>query len=714
MHAQRWMGLVLASGLGLAVAFWTLPVRAAGPWYVAPGGADGNNCLSPATACATINAALAKAASGDTINLAVGTYTSSDYAVAIVNRPVVLSGGWNTDFTARTGLSTIDGEDARIGIEFVCSAYTVAEESVVDRIEVTRGRNGINQRCFNAGLRIRDSVVHANQVGQPGESGGLGGAGIAAVGPLTVTRSEISHNVVLGNLPGAGIGALGALVIENSTIDSNSGEGVYVNKVDVTAVIVNSTLTRNKIGLWVYAGAATVRHSILAENVNNECLGAATVSTSLIGSRTNCVTDASDTLIANAASLLDLADNGGLSATRAPAFNSPVWPSATGQCLDGSGAPLTVDQRGAPRLGPCAAGAFAGSFGLEKSAPTYARPGGVATYTVRLTNQVGSDLAGAVVTDTLPVALTAVPGSVSASAGSASFSGNVLSWSGTVPASSSVTITFQAQVDAGAVDQTIANTVQGAWGGFPVASASASLETLARLRLPLLASNDCRPFVDEFDNPNSGWFTGDTATRLVEYLNGTYHVRSKQAGYLFLFEAPTCPGLNYRVETHAYWALDVGSDIGLYFGADAAFDRFYFFDINTKTRQFALYRFNADGTLSVIVAPTASTAIAPGDTLPNTLAVIARGSTGQITLEINGTTLGTWTDPTLSGLTWSGLGMAPYDNQPVADARFNRFSLSPATASAGATTANAPASIDSGSAVSAGWPGHRPLRAPGR
>lgn len=43
------------------------PVRAAGPWYVAPGGNDSNDCLNPATTCATINGALGKASSGDTI-----------------------------------------------------------------------------------------------------------------------------------------------------------------------------------------------------------------------------------------------------------------------------------------------------------------------------------------------------------------------------------------------------------------------------------------------------------------------------------------------------------------------------------------------------------------------------------------------------------------------------------------------------------------------
>ena len=50
-------------------------------WYVAPGGNDGSDCLSPATPCATINGALQKPdqslAPGDTIRVAVGVYTEA-------------------------------------------------------------------------------------------------------------------------------------------------------------------------------------------------------------------------------------------------------------------------------------------------------------------------------------------------------------------------------------------------------------------------------------------------------------------------------------------------------------------------------------------------------------------------------------------------------------------------------------------------------------
>jgi hypothetical protein len=88
-------------------------------WYVAPGGNNGNDCLSPATPCATINWALQKPgqsfAPGDTIRVAVGVYTETVW----LNHGLALSGGWNDAFTAQVGTSTVDGQGVREGIHVV-------------------------------------------------------------------------------------------------------------------------------------------------------------------------------------------------------------------------------------------------------------------------------------------------------------------------------------------------------------------------------------------------------------------------------------------------------------------------------------------------------------------------------------------------------------------------------------------------------------------
>ena len=191
-----------------------------------------------------------------------------------------------------------------------------------------------------------------------------------------------------------------------------------------------------------------------------------------------------------------------------------------------------------------------------------------------------------------------------------------------------------------------------------------------KVYLPLTLRNYCADFFDDFSNPASGWFTIDSNLRRVEYLNGEYRVLSKQPGYLFLFRAPTCARENYTVEADVRWDTNTGSDVGLLFGGDTgAFQRFYFFDINPDYQAYALYRFEPDSIIT-IASPAQSLVIQPG-TSSNHLKVTRNG--GQITLEINGATLGSWYDTAISGLTFTGLASAPYDNYPTSDARFDNF-----------------------------------------
>ena len=94
-HTKSWFALIVLSVTALGViALWPRPARAAGPWYVAPGGSDGNSCLSAGSPCATINGAIGKASPGDTIKVATGTYTASTGSeVVLIDKSITLSGG---------------------------------------------------------------------------------------------------------------------------------------------------------------------------------------------------------------------------------------------------------------------------------------------------------------------------------------------------------------------------------------------------------------------------------------------------------------------------------------------------------------------------------------------------------------------------------------------------------------------------------------------
>jgi hypothetical protein len=70
-----------------ALVFSLSPANASqadGTWYVALSGSDSNPCNSPSGPCATINGAIVKAVSGDTILVVSGIYTGSgDQVVAV-------------------------------------------------------------------------------------------------------------------------------------------------------------------------------------------------------------------------------------------------------------------------------------------------------------------------------------------------------------------------------------------------------------------------------------------------------------------------------------------------------------------------------------------------------------------------------------------------------------------------------------------------------
>lgn|SRR5574337_201855 len=71
-----------------AVLFIVEAAHAANNLYVAPGGNDTNSCLSPGVPCLTINGAIGKASSGDTVAVGPGTYIEN----VVINKPLTLRG----------------------------------------------------------------------------------------------------------------------------------------------------------------------------------------------------------------------------------------------------------------------------------------------------------------------------------------------------------------------------------------------------------------------------------------------------------------------------------------------------------------------------------------------------------------------------------------------------------------------------------------------
>ena len=178
-------------------------------------------------------------------------------------------------------------------------------------------------------------------------------------------------------------------------------------------------------------------------------------------------------------------------------------------------------------------------------------------------------------------------------------------------------------------------------------------------------------FVDQFDDPLSGWKVTDTSFLKSEYVGGEFRLVSKQSGFLYFINAPTCARFNYVVETTARWVGTPGSSYGVRFGISDDFSHYYYFDMNTDFQLYRVRRRTPAGFVTVVPV-TFSPAIAKGNG-SNSIKVTRNGT--AITVQVGSTVLGTWHDSSILGLTRAGVLFSPYGSNPVADVRFDNFKV---------------------------------------
>jgi hypothetical protein len=248
--ARKFFVLVAAASL-LALALGGMGITPAyaqsgATWYVTPTGDNSASCAAPDAPCLTINAALGKAAAGDTIEVAIGTYMDTGTEVVLIGKAITLSGGWDAGFSAQSGLSIIDGQAARRGI------YTTGNPVVIDHFQVQHGSHSyqgggiytsgaltLNNSIVsgntsemgggidNGGtLIVNNSTLSGNSGGKTGYSGGGGGGGIRSTsGAVVFNNSTVSGNTILGWFYGSGIVIYSgsSFTLNNSTVSGNTG-----------------------------------------------------------------------------------------------------------------------------------------------------------------------------------------------------------------------------------------------------------------------------------------------------------------------------------------------------------------------------------------------------------------------------------------------------------------------------------------------------------
>ena len=303
-------------------------------WYVATTGLDTNSCTATGSPCLTINGAIGKAADNDTIKVATGTYTSNSSEVVLINISIALSGGWNSTFTTQNGMSTIDSQNSRKGINVNCCLITASLDRFIIKNGHTAGGGGAGIHNNNGTLTVSNSSINGNSDTANWDGGGIYNANYNSI--LTLINTTVSNNSTGGQ--GGGIYNGGTLTLKNATVSNNSasyGGGIY-NYSQQTMQIGNSILSANISGNGPDCWSNSIAFVSLGNNIISATTGCTV--TAVSGDQFNVNSQLGDFLP-----------------------NQGYQPLLLGSPAINAGNPancLSTDQRGVIRVGICDIGAY--------------------------------------------------------------------------------------------------------------------------------------------------------------------------------------------------------------------------------------------------------------------------------------------------------------------------------------------------------------------
>jgi len=190
----------------------------------------------------SIQTAINSARSGDTIQVAAGTYAEN---LTIDSKRVVLLGGYAAGFGSRdiaVNVTTIQGGASSPVVQLQGEG---SSGSVIDGFTIRGGRQGV---VFPSWPPLRNVTVSNNTIRNNGTTSVEGG-GIALSGAGNV----VAHNVFYGNIAskGAAIAGGDSCLIQYNLVDSNMGHadhggGIYLHG---HPALSHNIIRRNRTGV---------------------------------------------------------------------------------------------------------------------------------------------------------------------------------------------------------------------------------------------------------------------------------------------------------------------------------------------------------------------------------------------------------------------------------------------------------------------------------
>jgi parallel beta-helix repeat protein len=211
--------------------------------FVANGGIDAaNNCTNSGTPCATIQHAVSVSSTGDTINVAAGTYSE----LVTVNKSVTLLGAQNgVDARTRVGAESILDGALNLGKSLL---YVTASDVVIDGFTV---QNATNVNVFGFGILLAPSTT-GNQVLNNIVQNNIVGLGLAGSN-VTIQKNLFKNNNQPGPANGQGVytdqfvggGPVSSVFIDSNAFTGNGVAGFDVSDTDLANPDTKFTFSNN-------------------------------------------------------------------------------------------------------------------------------------------------------------------------------------------------------------------------------------------------------------------------------------------------------------------------------------------------------------------------------------------------------------------------------------------------------------------------------------